>query len=57
MSRSKIGEQKRKINDVKLGEYDNYVAVDWSKVDMAIARLTRNGAEPKEFELRPISRS
>ncbi len=50
MSRSKIGEQKRKINDVKFGEYDNYVAVDWSKVNMAIARLTRHGAEPKVFE-------
>ncbi len=50
MSRSKIGEQKRKINDVKLGEYENYVAVDWSKVNMAIARLTRQGAEPKVFE-------
>jgi transposase len=50
MTKMKIERQGSKSNEVKLSEYDNYVAVDWSKANMAIARLTRNSTSPKVFE-------
>jgi len=50
MSVSKLEEEKSKGNEVKVGEYDNFVAVDWSKANMAIARLTRSSVTPRVFE-------
>ncbi len=34
-----------------LSEYDNYIALDWSKNTMAIARLTRRTTNPKVIEV------
>ena len=50
MTRMKLERQDSKSNGIKLSEYENYVAVDWSKSNMAIARLTRYGVQPKVFE-------
>jgi len=50
MTSPKLDGEDSKSNQVELGGYDNYIAVDWSKANMAIARLTRRGVQPKVFE-------
>jgi transposase len=50
MTRVKLQEQNSKNNETELEEYENYIAVDWSKANMAIARLSRNSAQPRVFE-------
>ena len=46
----KLEEQKCKSNNISIEEYDNYIAIDWSKTNMAIARLGRNGTQARIFE-------
>ena len=50
MTMLKLQEDDSKSNEVKLAEYDNHIAVDWWKANMAIARLTEHGTQPKVFE-------
>lgn len=50
MTMIKLERARSKSNEVKLSEYDNYIGVDWSKANMAIARLTQNSTSPKVFE-------
>ncbi len=50
MTKMKLERQDSKSNGIKLSEYENYVAVDWSKSNMAIARLTRSRVQPKVLE-------
>lgn len=50
MSNIKLQEAEKKSNESELGRYENYIAVDWSKSNMAIARLTQNSIGPKVFE-------
>lgn len=50
MSKMKLEKRDSKSNEMKLPEYDNFIAVDWSKANMAIARSTRNSVAPRVFE-------
>lgn len=50
MTKVKLEGQDSKSNGIRLSEYENYVGIDWSKTNMAIARLTRSGVQPKVFE-------
>jgi len=50
MSKLKLQEPNSKSNEIEITSYDNYVSVDWSKINMAIARLSRYGSKPKVFE-------
>lgn len=46
MKDNKLNEQAGKSNEIALSDYDNYLGLDWSQTNMAIARLTRKGSLP-----------
>lgn len=54
MSRKKLKVNSTIVNNdyrEHLSEYDHFIALDWSKVNMAIARLTNHRANPKLIEV------
>lgn len=53
MVKTKLNRTQLSNNDYlkELDTYDNYIAIDWSQVNMAIARMTRNSKEPKVIDV------
>lgn len=53
-----MNEDKIRLNDSKdnsypnfLEQYDHYIAIDWSMINMSIARLTKNMNQPKVIDV------
>lgn len=54
MSKNKVSEKSTIVNNdytEELSTYDHYIGLDWSKINMAIARLTKHSTNPKIIDL------